>query len=74
MLYVHIIIESGDVTLTRSTKLEIKEEKRKKKTKQKLAQLVGRRTPGYSNHISSFNLKDMYTLIYSRMHDPGGIL
>ena len=32
MLYVHIIIESGDVTLTRSTKLEIKEEKRKKKT------------------------------------------
>ena len=29
MLYVHIIIESGDVTLTRSTKLEIKEEKKK---------------------------------------------
>lgn len=54
MLYVHLIIESSNVTLTRSTKLEIKENKSKEKS-QKLshtnlhpqnAQLMGKRMPG----------------------------
>ena len=81
MLYVHLIIESGNVTLTRSTKLEINEKKRKKIPEIKSYKLAPTKCTAYgekdardSSHISCFNLKDMYTLTYSRMHDLGGIL
>ena len=81
MLYVHVIIESGNVILTRSTKLEIKEKKQKKipeikshKLKPTKCTACGEKDARDSSHITSFNLKGMYTLTYSRMHDPGGIL